>query len=103
MKKIILIFSIVLLYNAGFAQSSTNNAYGDNQVQVEPGVFAMYSGDLNQDGYIDPFDYTILEADNLAFAVGYVVSDLNGDGYVDPYDYVIYEKNNLNFVSSIHP
>ena len=103
MKKIILIFSVVLLYNAGFAQSNTNNAYGDNQVQVEPGIFAMYSGDLNQDGYIDPFDYTILEADNLTFAYGYVVSDLNGDGFVDPYDYVIFEKNNLNFVSSIHP
>jgi len=52
---------------------------------------------------IDPFDYTILEADNLSFAFGYVVSDLNGDGYVDPYDYVIFEKNNLNFVSSIRP
>jgi hypothetical protein len=91
------------LANVALAQSSTNNAYADNQVEVEPGVFAMFSGDLNQDGYIDPFDYTILDADNLAFAYGYVVSDLNGDGFVDPYDYVIFEKNNLNFVSLIHP
>jgi len=89
--------------NVALAQSSTNNAYADNQVEVEPGIFAIFSGDLNQDGYIDPFDYTILEIDNLAFAYGYVVSDLNGDGFVDPYDYVIFEKNNLNFVSSIHP
>jgi len=89
--------------NVALAQSSTNNAYADNQVEVEPGIFAIFSGDLNQDGYIDPFDYTILEVDNLAFAYGYVVSDLNGDGFVDPYDYVIFEKNNLNFVSSIRP
>jgi len=89
--------------NVALAQSSTNNAYADNQVEVEPGIFAIFSGDLNQDGYIDPFDYTILEIDNLAFAYGYVVSDLNGDGFVDPYDYVIFEKNNLNFVSSIRP
>lgn len=103
MKKIILICTMVFLANVALAQSSTNNAYADNQVEVEPGVFAMFSGDLNQDGYIDPFDYTILDSDNLAFAYGYVVSDLNGDGFVDPYDYVIFEKNNLNFVSSIHP
>ena len=89
--------------NVALAQSSTNNAYADNQVEVEPGIFAIFSGDLNQDGYIDPFDYTILEIDNLAFAYGYVVSDLNGDGFVDPYDYVIFEKNNLNFIGSIRP
>jgi len=89
--------------NVALAQSGTNNAYADNQVEVEPGVFAIFSGDLNQDGYIDPFDYTILEIDNLAFAYGYVVSDLNGDGFVDPYDYVIFEKNNLNFIGSIRP
>ena len=94
---------MVFLANVALAQSSTNNAYADNQAEVEPGVFAMFSGDLNQDGYIDPFDYTILEVDNLAFAYGYVVSDLNGDGFVDPYDYVIFEKNNLNFVSLIRP
>jgi hypothetical protein len=103
MKKIILICTTVFLSNVALAQSSTNNSFGDNQVEVEPGVFAMFSGDLNQDGYIDPFDYTILDADNLSFAYGYVVSDLNGDGFVDPYDYVIFEKNNLNFVSLIRP
>jgi len=103
MKKIILICTVLFLSHVALAQSSTNNAYADNQVEVEPGIFAIFSGDLNQDGYIDPFDYTVLEVDNLAFAYGYVVSDLNGDGYVDPYDYVIFEKNNLNFVSSIRP
>jgi hypothetical protein len=103
MKKIILICLVMIATNVALAQSSTNNAYADNQVEVEPGIFAIFSGDLNQDGYIDPFDYTILEVDNLAFAYGYIVSDLNGDGFVDPYDYVIFEKNNLNFVSSIRP
>lgn len=103
MRRIIIIVTLVLLSDVMLGQTSTNNAYADNQAEVESGVFAIYSGDLNQDGYIDPFDYTILESDNLSFAYGYVVSDLNGDGFVDPYDYVIFEKNNLNFVSSIHP
>jgi len=93
----------VSLASIGCAQSNTNNSYADNQAEVEPGVFAIFSGDINQDGFIDPYDFVIYEADNLAFATGYVTSDLNGDGYVDPYDFVIFEKNNLNFVSLIHP
>jgi hypothetical protein len=83
--------------------TAATQAYGDNQVEVEPGVFAMYTGDLNQDEYVDPFDYGLFEADNLVFASGYYASDMNGDGYVDPFDYGIFETNNLNFILSIHP
>ncbi|MFM7014731.1 MAG: dockerin type I domain-containing protein [Bacteroidota bacterium] len=103
MKRIVLICLGLLIGQFANAQTSTNNAYADNQAEVEPGVFAIYSGDINQDGYIDPFDYSILQTDILTFAFGYVDSDLNGDGYVDPYDYAIYQQNSLNFVSSIHP
>jgi hypothetical protein len=103
MKKIVLICLGMLIGTVLQAQSTTNNAYADNQVEVEPGVFAIYSGDINQDGFIDPFDYSILQSDILSFAFGYVDADLNRDGYVDPYDYSIYQKNSLNFVSSIHP
>lgn len=103
MKKVVLICIGMLLGSVVKAQTSTNNAYADNQVEVEPGVFAIYSGDINQDGFIDPFDYSILQSDVLSFAFGYVDSDLNGDGYVDPFDYAIYQKNSLEFVSSIRP
>jgi len=103
MKKLILICTVMFFANLASAQTSTNNAYADNQAEVEPGVFAIFSGDINQDGYIDPFDYSILQADILNFSFGYVDADLNGDGYVDPYDYSIYQKNSLNFVSTIHP
>ena len=103
MKKIVLISMMMLMGGLIQAQTASNNAYADNQVEVEPGVFAIYSGDINQDGYIDPFDYSILQQDVLSFAFGYVDSDLNGDGYVDPYDYAIYQKNSLDFISSIHP
>ena len=102
MKKIILICTVMLIADLASAQS-TNNAYADNQAEVEPGVFAIFSGDINQDGFVDPFDNSILQADILNFAFGYVDADLNGDGYVDPYDQQIYQKNSLNFVSTIHP
>ena len=31
------------------------------------------------------------------------IGDLNGDGFVDPFDYAIYNENNNNFVMSSHP
>ena len=72
-------------------------------IEIETGVFAMYSGDMNQDEFVDPFDYGIYSDDNNNFASGYYATDLNGDGFVDPFDYAIYNENNNNFVMSSHP
>ncbi|MFM9052369.1 MAG: hypothetical protein ACKOKF_08645, partial [Bacteroidota bacterium] len=80
-----------------------NKAYGDNQTEVEPGVWAIYSGELNADGFIDPFDAVIWEALNIGFSFGYFPADLNGDGYVDTFDSPFLEQNNLNFVSALRP
>ena len=81
------------------------NVYGGNVVEVEPnsGWFGIYSGDINQDEFVDPYDNSILQQDNLDFASGYYPSDLNGDGFVDPYDSMIFGLNNINFVMSDHP
>ena len=83
--------------------TAATQAYGDNMIEVSTGVFAMYTGDMNQDEFIDPFDYTLYNDDNNSFASGYFATDLNGDGFVDPYDYTIYGDNNNNFVMSAHP
>jgi hypothetical protein len=83
--------------------TAASQAYGDNMLEVETGVYAMYSGDLNQDEYVDPFDYPSFEYDNVMFATGYLNTDINGDGYVDPFDYPVFEFNNVNFVISAHP
>jgi hypothetical protein len=83
--------------------TAATQAYSDNMIEVETGVFAMYTGDINQDEYIDPYDYPVYGDDNNNFAFGYYNTDLNGDGYVDPYDYTIYGDNNNNFVMSMHP
>jgi hypothetical protein len=61
------------------------------------GVYGMYSGDLNQDGYIDVSDYPLFEADadNSAYNGLYnLASDLNGDTFVDVTDYPIFDINN---------
>ena len=83
--------------------TAVTKAYGDNMVEVETGVFAIFTGDINQDEFVDPYDYPSFEFDNVTFANGYLRTDLNGDGYVDPYDYPVFELNNVNFVMSAHP
>lgn len=80
-----------------------NNAYGDNQKEVEPGVFAIYSGDITQDGFIDILDQSILDNDLSNFASGYVLSDLNGDSFVDILDQAILDNNAFNFVGVVSP
>jgi len=58
---------------------------------------------MNQDEFVDSFDFPALDSDNLNFASGFLATDLNGDGFVDSFDFPIFDSNNINFVSSIHP
>lgn len=82
---------------------SAAKAYGSNQVEVAPNVFAFYSGELNGDENIDLVDFTILEADINNFTSGYSASDLNGDGNVDLLDSPLAESNINAFIFSMHP
>lgn len=100
MKKTILILMLMCSSAAVMAQ---NNAYGDNQKEVEPGVFAIYSGDITQDGFVDILDQSILDNDLLNFASGYVLSDLNGDSFVDILDQAILDNNVFNFIGVMSP
>ncbi len=83
--------------------TTASKTYGSNMSQVEPGVWAFYSGDVNQDESVDPTDYSLWETDTNNFAFGVFATDLNGDGNVDPTDYSIWEQNSNIFVYSIHP
>jgi hypothetical protein len=83
--------------------NQNSKAYGANMVQVEPGVWALYSGDINHDSNVDNGDYSIWEADANDFLAGYYPTDLNGDGNVDNADYSIWESNSNNFIFSIRP
>jgi hypothetical protein len=66
--------------------SSASQAYEDNMREIEPGVFAFYNGDINQDGAMDnsDFDQLFPDIDNSNFGVQ--ATDLNGDGAVDNSD-----------------
>ncbi len=78
-------------------------AYGNNLVEIEPGLWALYSGDINQDENADLLDLSTLEADISDFGFGYLATDLNGDANVDLLDIPMLEANINAFVFSNHP
>lgn len=109
MKKSIWIAILVCLigFSMENAQAQSNPAFGDNQVVVDviagQPVFAIYSGDINQDGFIDVIDYLDLDVDIQIGNSGYLSTDLNGDGFVDVLDYLLLDKNVLAGIGLIAP
>jgi hypothetical protein len=83
--------------------SSASQAFGDNLKELETGVWTVFTADINQDGFVDSFDYPIFETDLISFGSGYLSTDLNGDGFVDSFDYPLYENNSINFVMGLFP
>ena len=95
----------LLITGSQFYDFSTgpSAAYGSNEIETEPGIWAMFSGDLNQDENIDLLDLSVVEADINNFSFGSSASDLNGDGNVDLLDSPMLESNIASFVFSNHP
>jgi len=90
--------------NYNFTSLQTR-AYGNNEIQVDasPVRFAIYSGDVNQDGTIDLTDGSLIDNDASNFATGYLPTDVNGDWIVDVADAVFADNNAFNFISKITP
>jgi len=85
--------------------NANSQAYGNNMVQVNtsPVKFAIYSGDVNQDGFVELSDVVLVYNDAGNFVTGYVNTDVNGDNLVDLSDVVITYNNASAFVSKITP
>ncbi|MFZ1322027.1 MAG: hypothetical protein WAT71_10780 [Ignavibacteria bacterium] len=79
-----------------------SKAYGGNLDSLG-NEFCIFSGDVNNDGFVDIKDLSQIETDLLNFVTGYVDSDLNGDYFVDSSDFEIAENNATNYVSVINP
>jgi len=82
-------------------------AYGDGindpMKNMGSGVYAMYSGDVNQDGTIDLSDLTQTQNDVSNFAFGYNSSDCSGDGGTDLSDLIIVQNNATLFLFKATP
>ncbi|MBK9404623.1 MAG: FG-GAP repeat protein [Ignavibacteria bacterium] len=85
--------------------SSLSQAFGNNQKQVDtsPVRFAIYSGDINQDGTIDASDVSDTDNDAFSSVSGYVRTDVTGDDFVDAGDVSIVDNNAFNAVSAVTP
>jgi hypothetical protein len=85
---------------------AANKAYGDNQVEVETGVWAFYTGNLLQDDYIDGNDfpqYDFESASGGLYDGTYTPTDMNGDGFVDGNDFPVFDNNSSNGVTAMYP
>ena len=86
--------------NLNSAFSDGNNPAMKNMGQ---GKYAIYGGDVNQDGGIDIFDLQQTENDASTFQFGYINSDCNGDGGSDIFDLQLIENNNGLFIYYARP
>ncbi len=84
-------------------KNAANKAYGNNLSNLGNGIFAIYSGDINQDGSVDFNDYPDLDIASSDGVLGYTVNDLNGDASVDFNDYPRLDINSNNGVLAVSP
>ncbi|MFN8143786.1 MAG: hypothetical protein U0073_05150 [Bacteroidia bacterium] len=78
-------------------------AYGNNLHALGDGNFAIWSGDVNQDGIVESTDYSSVENSSQNFVFGYVNDDLTGDGIVESSDYSLIENNSQLFLIVSRP
>ena len=83
--------------------TSQTQAYGNNMIQMQPGKWAFYTGDINQDENVDLQDFPPLDYGIVHGLSGYYATDLNGDGNVDLQDFPLFLANNLLGIFSQHP
>lgn len=87
------------IFNYDFT-SGSDKAFGGNLI-LRGTKYCIYSGDINQDGFIDVTDGSIIDNDVFHYASGFINSDLNGDGFADISDFVFVDNNSFNYVNEI--
>jgi hypothetical protein len=84
---------------------NSSKAFGNNLLQIDssPDVFAMYSGDVVNDNFIELSDVIYTYNDAAVFATGYIISDVTGNNVTGLADVLIASNNSNLFVGSITP
>ncbi|MBE0640110.1 MAG: hypothetical protein IH598_16475 [Bacteroidales bacterium] len=80
-----------------------SKAYGNNQKDLLDGNFAIFAGDVNQDGFINVADRSLVQSALLALEKGYLIEDTNADGTVNVLDRTLVQTGLLNFVIRVTP
>jgi endonuclease/exonuclease/phosphatase family metal-dependent hydrolase len=74
--------------------TGADKAYGNN-LKLVGAKWCIYSGDVNQDGYVETTDLNLVFTGNITGATGYITTDLNGDNFVEIQDLNIVFVNNI--------
>lgn len=88
-------------YNYDFT-TSASQAFGNNMI-LKSGKYCNYSGDVNQDGFVNLTDLLETFNSSSSFVTGYVPSDIDGDNTVDLSDIAIAFNNSNAFVQKVIP
>jgi hypothetical protein len=83
--------------------SAYTDGFTDAMKSVSGGKYALYAGDVNQDGAIDLFDVQITVNNAAGLLFGYDVSDCNGDGLTDIFDIQLIENNSTLLIFAARP
>jgi hypothetical protein len=86
-----------------YSFNSPAQAFGGNLQLMSGGVYAIYGGDVNQDGAVDTADMTPVDNDAANYIAGYLPTDVNGDGVIDTADMTIVDNNGANYVAVATP
>ena len=93
-------FSAITNYNFS---TGIGQAFSNNLNDMGNGLYAIYSGDINQDGSIDFNDYPDLDIASSNGDLGYLPTDLNGDASTDFNDYPMIDINSSLGIIKLNP
>ncbi|MBK9732449.1 MAG: hypothetical protein IPO83_14435 [Chitinophagaceae bacterium] len=97
--------SVFYDFSSGITQAFPDPFNPNPQMVLFPadGVWAIYSGDIDQNGSIDGGDFNALEPDVTLPDFGYNISDITGDGIPDGQDYNLLEPTVSYGLFVAHP
>jgi hypothetical protein len=82
--------------------TSNAQAYGNN-LKLMGSTYAIWGGDVTQDGFVDGSDMAAVDNASTAVLHGYNPQDVNGDGIVDGTDMATVDNNSTGLVHSVLP
>ncbi|MDQ3194251.1 MAG: aryl-sulfate sulfotransferase [Bacteroidota bacterium] len=82
--------------------SSQSQTFGNN-AKFKLLRYCSYSGDVNQDGFVNLNDIILISNNSSNFINGYVNTDLNGDNITNLSDILLSYNNSKGFVSVVRP
>jgi hypothetical protein len=82
--------------------TSASQAYGNNLKHIG-NIFAIWSGDVTNDGMVDGSDIAATDNASSVVLTGYFQEDVNGDGVVDGSDLATIDNNSKAIIQVIRP